>query len=459
LAIARGDNVLTVQPAKNIHGKLELLPSPDLFFLTAVITLARRQTVSVATVPDIPILQQRAEQFKGHLDFTWNRGSCTITPVTDDPSVRISFPTTNLPWRDLTVFTLLGLGKTVVFQSVTPERCGAWQEQARRLGATLDIEPYGEASCLTLSQIAPPPADSINVAATDLNALLGILLGRSAHCSFLVDYPLSSPLRPIASAFGFTLSVRSSTAREHDEIARRIRLMQQKNRQTPPGQQFSVEADFTRPDTATETPLEVTLPGDETAGVLYAAAKCLFPKSSFTTGNMPLESWATPYFPLLRKMGCRISVQETGRTSFGSVGILHLQCTGLTGRKLECVPAFHYTPFLPSMIVIAAFAEGKSVFRGLSDLRLDTPDGIADLESCVSTLGVRHGEMPDGIVLKGGRDFDGFDIDAPLPAPSCGAFAVAGLRCIGGTTINDEQLLQRLPQFYIFLKNHCEYRT
>lgn len=450
--------MLTIQPAKNIHGKLELLPSPDLFFLTATIALARRKTVIVTTVPDIPLLHTWTEQFRGHLDFTWNGGSCTITPVTENPSVRISFPTTGLPWRDLTVFTLLGLGKTVVFQSVTSGRCETWREQARRFGAVLDVEPYGKASCLSFSGVSASPPAVITVPAADLNPLLGILLGSSERYSFSIEYPLSSPLRNIAPVFGFSLSVKSSITREQNEVTRRIRMIQQKNSPAP-GQQFTVDADFTVTDDSDEFPAEISLPGDGTAGALYSAAKCLFPKSSFTIGNLSLESWASPYFPLLRKMGCRVSIQETGRSSFGSVGILHLQLASLTGRKMECVPAFLYHPFLPSMIVIAAFANGESVFREIADLRFDTPDGIARLESCISSLGARHGEMPDGIVLKGGRDFDGFDIDLPLSASCCGAFAVAGLRCIGTTTLNDEHLRQRLPQFYIFLKKHCEYRV
>ena len=174
---------------------------------------------------------------------------------------------------------------------------------------------------------------------------------------------------------------------------------------------------------------------------------------------MPLESWATPYFTFIRKIGCRVSAQETGRTSFGSVGILHIQTTGLSGGKMECLPAVHYIPFLPAMIVTAVFAKGESVFRGLSDLRCDEPDGIEQLETCIRTIGAHHGEMPDGIVLKGGRDFDGFDITEPLSAPCSAAFAIAGLRCIGNTTINDEQLQQRLPQFNEFLKNNCVYRV
>ncbi len=55
------------------------------------------------------------------------------------------------------------------------------------------------------------------------------------------------------------------------------------------------------------------------------------------------------------------------------------------------------------MVVLASFAESQSVFRELEDLRNDDPDGIDVVEWCIRTLGARHGEMPDGIVMEGGE--------------------------------------------------------
>ena len=126
---------------------------------------------------------------------------------------------------------------------------------------------------------------------------------------------------------------------------------------------------------------------------------------------------------------------------------------------MECTPVEQYIPFIPAMVVMAAFAKGESVFRRLDDLRLDEPDGIALIEKCISALGIRHGSMPDGIILKGGYEFDGFDCKFPLPAACAGAFVVAALRCTGTSTINDERLQERLPYLEALLKKVCEYRT
>ena len=76
---------------------------------------------------------------------------------------------------------------------------------------------------------------------------------------------------------------------------------------------------------------------------------------------------------------------------------------------------------------------------------MNTPDGIELLKNCLRTLGVRCGEIPDGIVLEGAKHHDGFDLDELLPAHVSGAFAVAGLKCMGQTTVRDDLLVERLP--------------
>lgn len=452
--------MLTVKPARNINGKCILPPSPDLLLLTAVIALVRRQHAIVTPSVNNPaLIEQWKKLFSGHLTIDTPDNGISFIPVYDDPAVRICFESTDIPRRDIIVFALLGAGKTVVFRSITNDRIAAWQQQAKRFGGTVSVETWEESKCLSLTECTFLSSEDTIIAEIDLPPLLGILLGAGKTQKWVVTYPVSSPLRTVAAAFGFILEVKSLHVVERDEIARRMRMMQQKRRiGTGRSQQFSVLADFSLPPAEENSTVSITLPGDELLCAVFTAAKCLFPKGSFTIGNVPLETWATPHLAFIRKMGCKISVQETGRTSFGSTGILHIQTSGLSGRKVECVPAAQYIPFLPAMVVIAAFAEGESVFRELDDLRLDEPDGIEQLEGCISALGIHHGEMPDGIVLKGGRDFDGFDLPQALSAPIAAAFTIAALRCIGNSTINDAQLTLRIPYFNELLKTYTEFR-
>jgi hypothetical protein len=450
--------VINLKPAKSLQGKLDLPPSPDLFLLTLTTALALSKNVKIISINETPLLKMWSDIFKNHLNIEWNDNSCLLAPHLNDPSSYLLMPYRQLPFRDLVVFTALGMGKVVSFKDISKQRLETWCKNSKKFNIVLEIVQHGENYGLSVKEFPETFSDISFIEEADLSMLLGFLLGKRRFASFQIDYPFSNPLRNLASLLGFNITVKSAVSKENDPIARRMKFLQSKKRQTTSsGQQYIVNADFSQQTSADN--LEISLPGDEQLGSIMIVAKCLLPKGSFVINNMPLETWASPLPGFIRKMGCKLSLQETNRTSFGSAGMLTIQKSELYGRKVECSPAADYQPHLPAMVVLAAFAEGQSVFRDLEDLRNDDPDGIDLIEKCIRTLGARHGEMPDGIVMEGGRDFDGFDITESLSASISGSFAVAALKCIGETNINDEQLCQRWPDFRNILEQICEFRV
>lgn len=439
---------------------MNLPPSPDLFLVAVITSIAARKNITVTPLVQTPLIAQWLDSLKGvaHCEFTDN--SCTVKPVNqEDASSFILLSYETLPYKDLVIFTLLGLGKTVAFKSISQKRIDSYIAVAKRLGFKLESAQFDNNLALTLKD--PPSAlnESLILEENDVAPLLGLSLGLKQKGSFQIGFPYSNPLRLLAPQFGMEISLKSCIVKESDPIARRLKLMQGKKKQnTSQGQQFTLVLDFSK-TLETEDSLQISLPGDEVLGSVMVVAKCLFPKGSFVLSNMPLESWATPVLTFIRKMGSKISVEETHRTSFGSTGTFTIQKCELIGRKMECIPTSNYTIHLPAMVVLAAFAKGQSVFRGLEDLRNDVPDGIDLLESCIRTLGARHGEMPDGIVMEGGRDFDGFDLGGNIPSHIAAAFCIAGLKCLGTTTIDDEALKLRWPDFEKSISELCEFRA
>jgi hypothetical protein len=450
--------VLNIRQAKSLRGKLDLPPSPDLFLLSAISTICAGRKAVITPVNDTPLIKLWAEALKGMASFEFSENSCTITPLSaQDSSAFVALPFDILPYRDLISFILLGMGKTVALRSASHKRLENWQQRARKFGFTLDISQFDENEALSLSNAPDTLSTSVSVEEEDISPLLGLFMGMLRSCSFQIDFQFSNPLKQLAQAFGFEVLIKSAVQKETDPIARRMRMMQKKKREST-GQQFTVIADFSKKPLS-DDPVFIALPGDEVLSSIMTAGKCLFPKGSFVVNNMPLESWATPVIAFIRKMGAKISVQETSRTSFGSAGMLTIQKCDLVGRKVECCPSSLFSSHLPSMVVLAAFAEGQSVFRDLEDLRNDQPDGIELLEKCIRLLGARLGEMPDGIVMEGTRNFDGFDLTENLPSHFSGSLAIAGSKCVGTTTINDELLKQRWPAFESILSESLEFRT
>jgi hypothetical protein len=444
---------MEIRPASQIHGTIEMPPSADLFALSGLMALSARAEVRIAPVPDTPLVKEWTEILAPHCTIRREEQTMVLAPAAGEVPASIALPA-DAPYRDFAVFFLLGLGKTVSFRSLSPARIEAWKNLAARFGCVLEAQAQSEGTSLAISsaQAFAVPRDVLSF--DDLYALLGLACGLGRQCAVTVDYAFSSVLRHLLPAFGCALAVKSNLNDKRDTVERRIRLLQKKKK-TDESQSFSISADFSK---RPESPVAISLPGDEILTALMVVAKSIVQKGNLVIGNVSLEPWNLITLDFIRKMGCRPGLQETGQCTFGATGMLQLQQFTLSNRTTTCKPACHYAPHLAPMAVIAAFGQGQSVFRGLEDLRLDMPDRLEQVLSCVKQLGARFGDMPDGLVIEGSKQFDGFDISESLPAPVSGAFAVAGCKCIGATRVSSEQIERRWPDFLEKLASICEFR-
>lgn len=450
--------VLTIQRAKTLQGKLLLPPSPDLFCIATFSSIALGRPVRIHPVKGSPCMRSFAELLSGHAEITWEEDACSIAPLPEPTAKHFIFDSDLLPWRELIVFLALGTRKPVLFRQCPEKRLESWRTMAGRIGFSLDRLDRDGLQGLVL---VPPASDQpfpAAIAEDDIHALLGLLAGLRAKRSFQVDYTPSTPFRSLIKSFGCTLSVkRDQGGVEKDPLVRRMRL-QAGQRLSSQDQLFTITADFSE-QPVQDGPIDLLLPGDEVLLGLFLEAKSLIPKGSLVIDNAPLDPWALPMLSLLRKMGGKPSQQETHQTAFGAAGMITIQKADMTGQKTECKPLYHYVHQLPAMAVITAFAEGQSIFRGLEDLRLSEPDCIKQLEACLTLMNAKFGDMPDGFVVKGSHDYDGFDLTDPLPAGISGAFAIAGLCCMGTTTVNDDRIAERWPMFKELLETLFEYRA
>ena len=447
--------MLELKAAKEIKGTIQTPPSSDLFFLSMTIAAATGCRATISPVTPTPRIVAWVNAFARHLDITFENDRCTCLSRALEPGVLLTLDYTTVPYRDFIVFLLLGHFGTVRFSALPLQRFALWKKRAEKLGCTLennDSDGIAEVSLgrrdhFHIPDVIPDPEDVL--------LYLGLGMGLKKSISFTTDYVVSNPLRQVLPAFGWECSVKSSSRSNNaDPLARRLRFLTKgKKNETP--QQFFITADFSKPSLEQA---DILLPGDDVFAALMVTSKCLVAKGSLVIANVCLESWNTSVISLVRSMGSNVSIQETHTTSFGSAGTVVVQKFNPVGRKVECSPNFQYVFQLPAMVVTAAFAQGQTVLRGLEDLRLDEPDGIETINACIDALGARYGEMPDGIVVQGARQFDGFDVQTVLPAHCAGAFAVAGLKCRGTTTINDDDLLQRWPDFYSLLSSICEFK-
>ena len=447
--------MMEMHAAKEIKGTVTIPPSPDLFLLTLAMALVTGCKTRISPFCATPQSLGWIEAFKPGAIITVEQDSCLIEPgnVNSPWIPRLSYA--EIPYRDFIVFLLLGHCNALVIESVPPKRLERWSRLASKAGCALREDALDGVQTLVLDKKDQFKIPDVSVDIDEVHPFLGMALGLRRPVDFVIDQVFSSPVRQAFVAFGIECVVKNNTHnKDEDPLLRRLRFMKTGKKSEGP-LMFSVAADFSRPFPAEAA---VTVPGDDVFASLMILAKCLVAKGSLVIKNAGLESWNTQILQLLKTMGGAIGTQETHTCSFGSVGTVVVQKMNAFGRKVDCRPYWCFAPVLPSMAVMAAFAQGQTVFRNLQELREDEPDGIGQLIACVSALGARYGEMPDGIVIEGSKQFDGFDIVDPLPAPVAAAFAVAALKCRGKTGIADDCIVKRWPDFQETLFSLCEFK-
>jgi hypothetical protein len=447
--------VIELRAAKEIKGKLSVPPSSDLFFLSLSMALANGVTARISPVEATPRNLAWVAAFKPFAAIALEQDACTFEPTGLDDMQVLRLFYEDIPYREFIVFLLLGRLNSLVIEGIPSKRLERWVRLAFKAGCTLRREDRSGLPTLILDKKDHFKIPDITINLDEMHPFLGLAMGLRSVVDFVTDQSFSSPIRQVLPSFGFECVVKNTAQNKNeDSLVRRLRFMKTGKKSEGPVQ-FSVSANFSLPSLAS---VNVSLPGDDVFASLMILAKCLVVKGSLVIENVSLEPWNTQVLQLLKNMGGTVGTQETHTCSFGSVGTVIVQKISIFGRKVECWPRWQYASQLPSMAVMAAFAQGQTIFRGLDELREDEPDGVERLIKCISALGARYGEMPDGMVIEGAKQFDGFDLSVALPAPLSAAFAIAALKCRGTSMIADEAILCRWPGFKETLFSLCDFK-
>ncbi len=91
----------------------------------------------------------------------------------------------------------------------------------------------------------------------------------------------------------------------------------------------------------------------------------------------------------------------------------------------------------PVFFIAAAAATGESVLRGAEELRVKESDRLATMSAGLTTLGVRHELLADGMRIWGGQPLAGGVVDSHGDHRVAMSFAVASLLADGPIEILD----------------------
>ena len=145
----------------------------------------------------------------------------------------------------------------------------------------------------------------------------------------------------------------------------------------------------------------IAVPGDPSSAAFFAVAALLVPGSELTIENVGLNPTRAGLFAVLRAMGG--SIEELNPREVGGEPVADLRVThsALTGIEVDPAIAASMIDEFPILFVAAACAQGRTVTRGLEELRVKESDRLAAMAAALTAVGARVEETADGLIIDG----------------------------------------------------------
>lgn len=161
--------------------------------------------------------------------------------------------------------------------------------------------------------------------------------------------------------------------------------------------------DFTPKKTPFTSPKTVAAGGDWSNAAFFLAAGALSDAPVTVTGlSHDTKQGDRAILPLLRAFGAEVTETENAVTVVRG---------SLRGTQIS---AEEFPDLVPTLAVVASVAEGRTVIRGASRLRIKESDRLATVSAMLNRLGGRVTETEDGLLIDG------------VPALSGGSVSAAG---------------------------------
>jgi 3-phosphoshikimate 1-carboxyvinyltransferase len=186
-------------------------------------------------------------------------------------------------------------------------------------------------------------------------------------------------------------------------------------------------------------PQHITVPGDPSSAAFPIVAALIVAGSAITIENVGVNPTRAGLYEALRMMGAEIAFSNLREVGGEPVADITACFSTLSGIDVPPELAPSMIDEYPILCVAAAFAQGRTVMRGIEELRVKESDRIAAMAEGLRAIGARVEELPDGLIVEGtGGDPlpGGATVASLLDHRIAMSFAVAGLNCLAPVTVD-----------------------
>lgn len=197
------------------------------------------------------------------------------------------------------------------------------------------------------------------------------------------------------NAPGETVLIEREATRDHSERMLRGFGAQIDTVKTDAGYEITLQG---QPELVAQ---DIVVPRDPSSAAFPVCAALIVEGSEVVLPNIGLNPTRAGLFDTLVEMGADIAFENRREEGGEPVADLRVKASSLTGIEVPPSRAPSMIDEYPILSVVASFARGKTVMRGIAELRVKECDRIDAMARGLEAMGVTIEEGPDFLIVHG----------------------------------------------------------
>ena len=193
---------------------------------------------------------------------------------------------------------------------------------------------------------------------------------------------------------------------------------------------------------------KVNIPNDISAAVFFIVATLIIEDSELYLEKVGLNPTRSVILDVLKKMGAHIDIINNDFLSNEPIADIVVKSKKLKGIEIkeEMIPLL--IDELPILMIAATQAEGQTLIKNASELRVKETDRIKSMVTNLKKLGAKIANIDDDIIIKGPVELKGTDVLSFGDHRTAMSMCIAGLAANGQTKVHNTDCIKTsFPNF------------
>ncbi|MFH0731354.1 MAG: 3-phosphoshikimate 1-carboxyvinyltransferase [Candidatus Omnitrophota bacterium] len=185
------------------------------------------------------------------------------------------------------------------------------------------------------------------------------------------------------------------------------------------------------------SPGEVNIPSDISSAAFFIALGLLLPRTELILKSCGINPTRIGFIEILKKMGANIEMTNTQGAHFEPYADIVAKSSQLKAIVIEPEQIPKMIDEVPIFTLVAAFAHGETVIKGLGELRVKETDRIKSMVTNLKAMGVDISSNGDVIIIKGPTRLNAARVNSFGDHRTAMTMIIAGCLCDAETIVED----------------------